>query len=248
MALTMDHVQGVVRGRVSRRTMPDGDRSEFPLSDGDVVAIGRGAECGIRFGHAPVQDREVPRHCGWLVVANGRILVHAADRPAPSSDAAHVRRPLIVTPDRGSPRALADGEVWGPDAEIFTVSITGAHVWELDVVNFRDRAPEPGLPGDLPTVTQRVDLPDDLWTVLRAYALPVQRGERYPATHEQVARTVHWTKTTVRRRLERIYDEFYLRRMELPDVLDMRIQVVEAAMSHGLIPRDLGGNGDAASS
>ncbi|NLA36548.1 MAG: hypothetical protein GX868_12825 [Actinobacteria bacterium] len=223
---------------MSLRADPDSDRLSLPLRDNDVLAFGRGVDCALRFGHAPVRDRALLHVCGWLVVANGRIIVQAADHLRGAvEDPSVIHRPLVVTPDLGQPRYLASGELWGPNAEIFTVTARGEHSWSLDVVNFRDLATDLDGAAQLPSVLHRVELDDELWTVLAAYAEPVRRGERMPATHDQVAAAINWNRMTARRRLERIYDEFYLRRIEMPDVSDMRVKVVEAAMSHGLLGR-----------
>lgn len=229
----------VERGRVSLRADPDSDRLSISLFDGDVITFGRGVDCELRFGHAPVIDRSLSRRCGALVVANGRIAVQAAERVSSDCDAATIRRPVTVKVDNGPSRPLASGEIWGPNAEIFTVSVCGESTWLLDVVNFRDGGFTPLTTGDPPSVMPRVELTDELWQVLRAYAEPMLRGERFPATHEQVAERINWNRMTARRRLERIYDEFYLRRIDMPDVADMRIKVVEAALSHGLLDDDV---------
>jgi len=236
----VNRVIGTERGRISLRSDPDSERADLLVYDDSVLSFGRGADCDIRFAHAPVQDREVPRRCGWIVVANGRIVVQVPDRDRRAAVTATdrdvtVRRPVVVVPDDAPARALSDGEVWGPSSEIFTISVSGSRTWDLDVINFRDPVTSSGPASDLPTVQHRLELSGELWTVLHAYAEPVLRGERFPATHDQVAKQVHWNKMTVRRRLERIYDEFYLRRIEMPDVADMRIKVVEAAMNHGLL-------------
>lgn len=228
------------RGRVSLRADPDSDRSDVTLHDGDVLAFGRGVDCAVRFGHAPVQDREVGRRCGWLVVANGRVVVQAADEvlAATGRTSSEGFRPIVVAPRLGPARTLEPGEMWAPADEIFTVQIAGRNPWELDVVNFRDIGTSGTTDGsDRPTVKPRVELTEELWQVLRAYGGPMQRGGRFPATHEEVARLINWNKMTARRRLERIYDEFYLRRIDMPDVSDMRIKVVEGALTHGLLPR-----------
>lgn len=238
MLYAMSGGTGLERGRVSLRADPDSDRLSLPLHDGDVAAFGRGVDCALRFGHAPVRDRALLHVCGWLLVAHGRIIVQAAEHPvANGTDPSVIHRPLVVTPDLGQPRYLSSGELWGPNAEIFTVTATGEQSWSLDVVNFRDigSASQRGAPP--PSVVHRVELDDELWAVLEAYAEPVRRGERMPATHDQVAAAINWNRMTARRRLERIYDEFYLRRIEMPDVADMRVKVVEAALSHGLLAR-----------
>ena len=59
---------------------PHGTES-FLLRDGDVVGFGRGVECPIRFGYAPIQDDVVPRLAGQLVVANQRVFVEGVDAP-----------------------------------------------------------------------------------------------------------------------------------------------------------------------
>lgn len=207
------------------------------LHDGAVLAFGRGKCCDIRFGHAPIQDREVGRLCGWLVVAHGRVAVHAApdDRPSPTHKG-DAFRPVVVHPRCGVHRAVMPGEMWAPTAGIFTVRVHGAQLWELDVVNFQDVPPPPWSSDDPPTVMPRVELSAELWDVLRAYAEPIQRGGRSPATHEEVAQRINWNKMTARRRLEKIYDEFDLHRLEMPEVDDMRVKVVEAAIRHGLLP------------
>lgn len=229
---------GVERGRVSVRAAPSSDRATTILFDGTVLAFGRGAQCDIRFGHAPIQDREVPRLCGWLVVAHGRVAVHAADAdiPAPARDGDGFR-PVVVQPRCGPQRVVRPGEIWAPADAIFTVRVQGGEVRELDVVNFRGPSPAAwSSDDDPPTVQPRVELTDELWAVLRAYAEPMQRGGRAPATHDEVAQRINWNKMTARRRLEKIYDEFYLHRLEMPDVDDMRVKVVEAALHHGLLP------------
>lgn len=236
--LPMPEDAPIERGRISVRAEPVSERVTTTLFDGSVLSIGRGAQCDIRFGHAPIQDREVPRLCGWLVVAHGRVAVHASDADLPSPRGqGDGFRPMVVQPRRGPSRAVMPGEIWAPADSIFTVRVHGADVWELDVVNFHGLSPSAwGSEDDPPTVKPRVDLTDELWAVLRAYAEPMQRGGRAPATHDEVAQRINWNRMTARRRLEKIYDEFYLHRLEMPDLDDMRVKVVEAALHHGLLP------------
>jgi len=229
------------RGRVSLRVAPDSERASLALHDGTVAAFGRGVDCPIRFGHAPIQDRGVPRLCGWLIVANGRIIVHASEdggEHRPGSGTETEFRPLLVTPRSGPPRTVSPGEAWAPADEIFTVNVVGTSTWELNVVNRRDPIrPQEVASSDRPTVKPFVDLSDELWSVLQAYGEPMRFGKSVPASHEEVAERTNDNPRTVRRHLETIYDEFYLRRIDMPDVADLRIKVVQGALNHGLLGR-----------
>src|SRR5271156_1687914 len=51
------------------------------LCDGETATFGRGAECRIRFGYAPVPDQGVPRVAGSLVAVNRRIFIESALQP-----------------------------------------------------------------------------------------------------------------------------------------------------------------------
>lgn len=222
------------RGTVRVRLDTDSERTQHRLSDDDVVAFGRSAECPIRFGHLPVEDRSVPGRVGVFVTANHRIWVQA-DRSE-----THVLRPLRIRTAQGETQ-LAPGWGLSPADEHFTVIVTGERDWELDVTLLAAPLLAAGRGrSDEPTIDPRPQLEEKLWQALEAYAAPVLAGKRLPATHDQVAATIHYSRMETRRRLEAIHDEFYFRRLWMPDVTDTRIKVVEAAIFHNLLPRRTG--------
>lgn len=224
------------RGRVSLRLDPDADeRVSVVLHDDTVVPFGRGADCAVRFGHGPTRDGEVRRIAGWFVVAHGRVLVEAAPTTTGATGGADVvTRPLLLRTASRPDAPILPGWACAPPDRSFTVVVAGNQEWELDVVV---EAGEWGQAGgsDAPTGYQRIDLSDEQWLILRAYARPVLEGQRMPATHDDVAREVHYARPTVRRRLDTIHDRFEVCGVRMPDVPDSRVKVVEGAINHGLL-------------
>jgi hypothetical protein len=232
------------RGRLSYRVGSEqAERCEIALEDDSTVSFGRGDQCDIRIGHAPIRDVEVPRVAGWLVVAHGRVIVEAAPMPQLSEvrsdqgEAQAVRRALQVSASGGPPVPIAAGSAYSPAVSVFTVEVTGAtQTWELDIVarSLADDlsgtdAFEPHTHGVV------IDLTDEQREVLLAYAEPVLAGGVEPATHDQVAARVYMSRSQVRRHLERLSDEFYDKRLWSPESGDTRVRVVEAARHNHLL-------------
>ena len=95
------------------------------LSLGDVVAFGRGSECGIRFGYAPRPDHDVPRIAGHFLIMNARLFIES------SSTIGH--RALEVRTSNRTVQ-IPIGEGYSPRDTRFDVLIRGAAApWKLGV-------------------------------------------------------------------------------------------------------------------
>lgn len=199
------------------------------LRDGDVARFGRGAECEIRFGYAPRPDRGLPRVAGRLVAANGRVFVESSGDPS--------HRALSIRAEGGTIASIGVGEAHSPRESRFEVLVPGDGApWCLTVTT---RDPEaPGAAGDSvdpPTVHYELRLTPLQERVLAAYAEPIRRGAREPATHQQVAAELHYHRNTVRDALYEIYNKMFEAQIPMPDMSDKRFAVVEAARAHGLL-------------
>jgi len=199
------------------------------LRDGDCVSFGRGGECDVRFGYAPLADRGVPRRAGSLVAANQRVFVESEAEPG--------HRALTLREPDGSVFQLGVGEGHAPRGPRFEVLVPGeSTVWKLSVT-VRDARVRPTAAdrGDLPTYRHELVLTDLQRRVLDAYAEPIRHGRMEPATHREVATVLHYHPNTVREVVYDIWAAMFAAQLPMPDVSDKRVAVVEAARTHGLL-------------
>ena len=174
-----------MRGRASVVVSDGSERESVPLRDGDVVSFGRGSECDLRFGHAPLRDSGVPRLAGWLLVVGGRVCVEAPSMNACGASPV-LRHALRVQAPQGRGQNLEPGSVYAPCGSVFEVLVRGTTEWAIDVAIQEVGRSAAGTHGDSMTVGQSLPLTERQWEILRAYAEPVLRGGVDPATHSQV--------------------------------------------------------------
>lgn len=219
---------GAVERAVVTFPAPHGTDS-VTLRDGDVARFGRGSDCEVRFGYAPRPDQGLPRVAGRLVVANGRVFVES------SGDAAH--RALTIRSAEGTTASVGVGEAHSPRENSFEILVPGDGApWSLTVtVRDTDGTPTSAESVDPPTKHYTLSLTPLQERVLTAYAEPVRRGAREPATHQQVATALSYHTNTVRNALYEIYNKMFEQQIPMPDVTDKRFAVVEAARAHGLL-------------
>jgi hypothetical protein len=201
------------------------------LCDGETATFGRGAECRIRFGYAPVPDQGVPRVAGSLVAVNRRIFIESALQPG--------HRALELRGSGGTTQIPA-GEGFSPREARFDLFVRGEDsVWKLGVtVRTAVEPAEPAEPGrfdDPPTKRFSLDLTESQYAVLAAYCEPPHRGRSEPATHKEVAAALNYHPNTVREILYEIWARMFAQQVPMPDVSDKRVAVVEATRVHGLL-------------
>ncbi len=198
------------------------------LCDGDSALFGRGAECAIRFGYAPIADEGLPRVAGNLLAANRRIFIESAAQPG--------HRALELRSADGT-RQISAGDGFSPRQPHFDVLVRGENdLWKLSVTVRaapRDTAAEQSV--DPPTKRFSLDLSERQFAVLAAYCEPPSRGRSEPATHKEAAATLNYHPNTVREILYEIWARMFELQVPMPDVSDKRVAVVEAARLHGLL-------------
>jgi len=198
------------------------------LCDGDSALFGRGAECQIRFGYAPIPDEGVPRVAGSLLAANHRVFIESATQPG--------HRALELRSADGA-RQISGGEGFSPRDAHFDLLVRGeSSVWKLSVTVRADpQQPTTERSIDPPTKRFSLDLSERQFAVLAAYCEPPSRGRSEPATHKEVAATLNYHPNTVREILYEIWARMFELQVPMPDVSDKRVAVVEAARLHGLL-------------
>jgi len=198
------------------------------LRDGESARFGRGAECEIRFGYAPVPDEGVPRVAGSLLAANRRVFVESTDQPG--------HRTLEIRGPSGTTQIPA-GEGFSPRDSHFDLFVRGENsAWKLAVrVRTSSEPPAAESSADPPTKRLSLELSDKQYAVLAAYCEPPNRGRSEPATHKEVAAALNYHPNTVRETLYEIWALMFELQIPMPDVSDKRIAVVEAARLHGLL-------------
>lgn len=222
---------GVERAVVSFRAVDtSANRRSVRLFDDTTVHFGRSPDCPIRFGHAPVQDVELPRVVGTFIIAGGRVMVerrrdHSQDTP---------QKALRVELPDGPPELIVPGAVYSPPNPTFTLVVSGTYDWMLDVAVRFDNVRTISQ-GDVPTRAVPVELTDQERATLRAYAAPILAGGFEPATHDQAATACGYSRATVRRVLEVLDDKFFAAGLWMPDIADSRIRVVTAARTNLLL-------------
>lgn len=198
------------------------------LCDGDSARFGRGTECQIRFGYAPIPDEGVPRVAGNLVAANRRIFIESAAQPG--------HRALELQTSDGITQITA-GEGFSPRDREFSIFVRGETTpWKLTV---SVRSPTEQLseqyPHDPPTKKFSLNLSEMQYAVLSAYCEPPGRGRSEPATHKEVGAALNYHPNTVREILYEIWARMFAEQVPMLDVSDKRVAVVEAARVHGLL-------------
>jgi len=198
------------------------------LCDGDAVWFGRGAECRIRFGYAPVPDEGVPRVAGSLVAVNRRVFIESATQPG--------HRALELRGNEGTTQ-IAAGEGFSPRDSQFDLLVRGeSSVWKLGVtVRESVDSLTAQRSDDPPTKRFSLDLTESQYAVLAAYCEPPSRGRSEPATHKEVAAALNYHPNTVREILYEIWARMFAQQVPMPDVSDKRVAVVEATRVHGLL-------------
>jgi hypothetical protein len=198
------------------------------LHDGESARFGRGMECEIRFGYAPVSDEGVPRVAGTLLAANRRIFVESANQPG--------RRTIEIRSVSGTDQ-LPAGEGFSPRDSHFDLFVRGENsAWKL-AVRFRTNSESAAAErsADPPTKRLSLELSEKQYAVLAAYCEPPNRGQSEPATHKEAAAALNYHPNTVREILYEIWALMIELQVPMPDVTDKRIAVVEAARLHGLL-------------
>ena len=198
------------------------------LCDGDTASFGRGAECRIRFGYAPVPDEGVPRVAGSLLATHGRIFIESATQPG--HRALELRCTEKVT-------QITAGEGFSPRESQFELLVRGEGTpWKLSVTVRPALEPSAGSRSDDPPTRRfSLDLTESQYAVLAAYCEPPGRTRSEPATHREVAAALNYHPNTVREILYEIWARMFAEQVPMPDVSDKRVAVVEATRVHGLL-------------
>ncbi len=198
------------------------------LCEGETASFGRGAECQIRFGYAPVPDMSVPRVAGSLLAVHGRVFIESATQPG--------HRALELRSD-GNVTQIAAGEGFSPRQNQFELLVRGEGTpWKLSVTVRPDVALSTGeRSDDPPTKRFSLDLTESQYTVLAAYCDPPGRTRSEPATHREVAAALNYHPNTVREILYEIWARMFAEQVPMRDVSDKRVAVVEATRVHGLL-------------
>jgi len=191
--------------------------------------MGRGSECDVRFGYAPVPDEGLPRVAGRLVVAGQRVIVESTTQPG--------HRAMEISTQEGT-RPLGPGEAFSPRDARFEVLVRGDQVWRLGISVRLGTEMAIANGSDPPTRRFALDLTDRQMAVLRAYCEPPGRTRHEPATHKEVAAALNYHPNTVREVLYDIWAQMFAEQVPMPDVSDKRVAVVEAARVHGLLWND----------
>ncbi len=220
-----------VVGRASYSAYRDAPaRVDIEFGNGAVVRFGRGADCAVRFGHAPVSDPRVPRIAGRILVAGGRAMVES---PVRSSKAE--RPALRVTSAGRRPQNLAPGAVYAPPGAMFSVHIAGDHDWVVDVVLRPGSRRVGSTMAGTETLGEPLELSARDLAIISAYAQPILVGGLEPGTHAEVGRAVGLSVSTARRSVDVLLDRFYGAGLRVHDSTDGRLALVHAAIDHGLL-------------
>ncbi len=218
-------------GRVSYSTHRDSAvRAEVEFQNGEVLRFGRGADCEVRFGHAPVRDQRVPRMAGRILVVGERAVVESPERATKAE-----RASLRLTCLGYQPQNIAPGAAYAPPGRIFSVHVAGELDWVLDVVLRSHPGGLSSVSDDTSTAGEVLELSSRDMAVLLAYSRPLLRGGLEPATHSEAGRAVGVSFSTARRSVDTLLDRFYAAGLRIPDARDSRIALVHAAIDHGLL-------------
>lgn len=218
----------VVEGRAAVTFPAPHGTESVVLRDGDVAAFGRGGDCVVRFGFAPIADVGVPRVAGRFVVAGGRVFIESGDTAG--------RRSLEITAEGRPPVLLGVGDGFAPSESEFRVTIHGdQQAWPLSMVVRRDM-PDAGRSGwEPPTRNFELRLTEMQTRVVSAYLEPLRRGHLEPATHREVAKALSYHPNSAREALYDVWAKLFAAGIPMPDVADKRVAVVEAVRLHRLL-------------
>jgi hypothetical protein len=218
---------GDVTGRAAvTYTAPHGAES-CVLSDGDVTAFGRGADCLVRFGYAPQADIGVPRVAGRFIVAGRRVFVESTDGVG--------RRSLEISIPGRPPVLVAVGDGFAPSEPEFRVTVHGERqAWTMSVVVRRDVDVQGGS-GEPPTRHFQLQLTDMQRRVVAAYMEPLRNGRLEPATHREAAAALSYHPNSAREALYEVWSRIFAAGIPMPDVSEKRVAVVEAVRLHRLL-------------
>lgn len=212
---------------VARYIAPHGPEAAV-LHAGDVVPFGRGGDCTLRFAFAPTADHGVPRVAGWLVVANNRIIVEAAEsRSGRSLQLVSAGRP---------PMLLGCGEAFAPSGHQFTVIVHGEQAtWPIHITVVDAARTRVQTIGGEPTRRFHLQLTETQHAVISAYVEPMRRGRFEPATHREVADQLSYHPNSVREVLYEVWATLLGAGIPMPDISDKRVAVSEAVLLHQLL-------------
>jgi hypothetical protein len=221
----------VVEGRAAVTFPAPHGTESVVLRDGEVAEFGRGGECGVRFGYAPLADVGVPRVAGRFVVASARVFVESVDVAG--------RRSLEIVTVGRPPLLLGVGDGFAPSEPEFRVMVHGEQqAWALSVVVRRD-TPDASRSGwEPPTRSFELQLTDMQRRVVGAYIEPLHHGRMEPATHREVASALSYHPNSAREALYEVWAKLFAAGIPMPDVSDKRVAVVEAVRLHRLLGRD----------
>ena len=197
------------------------------LRDGESARFGRGAECEIRFGYAPIPDQGVPRVAGNLPRDKSTGL--RRKRGPTWASHAQIRGPSGTT-------QIPAGEGFSPRDSHFDLFVRGENsAWKLAVrIRTSNQPAAAESSTDPPTKRLSLELTEKQHAVLAAIQ-PPNRGRSEPATHKEVAAALNSDPNTVRESLYEIWALMFELQVPMPDVSDKRIAVVGAARLHGLL-------------
>jgi hypothetical protein len=220
-----------VDGRVAVTFPAPHGTESLVLHDGDVAHFGRGGDCGVRFGYAPIADVGVPRVAGRFVVAAERVFVESVDVTG--------RRSLEIIAAGRPPVLLGIGDGFAPSENEFRVTVHGEQrAWVLSVVVRREVSDANRSGWEPPTRSFELRLTETQQRVVAAYVEPLRNGRMEPATHREVATALSYHPNSAREALYEVWARMFAAGIPMPDVSDKRVAVVEAVRLHRLLARD----------
>lgn len=221
----------VVEGRAAVTFPAPHGAESLVLRDGEVAAFGRGGNCEIRFGYAPIVDVGVPRVAGRFVVAGERVFVESVDVTG--------RRSLEITAPGRPPVLLGVGDGFAPSESEFRVVVHGEQQsWPLSVAVRRDVANPGQAAWGPPTRSFELRFTEMQRRVIAAYMAPLRQGRLEPATHREVGIALSYHPNSAREALYEVWAKLFAAGIPMPDVKEKRVAVVEAVRLHRLLDLD----------
>jgi hypothetical protein len=207
---------------------PDGtEAARITAAAGPLVPFGRGGNCTIRFGHAPRPDLRLARRAGTFVITADRIAVESSRQPD--------HAPLQIRAPGRPPVEISGGEIYAPSGVEFEVVARGDRLWTM-TVRVRRFGPVPTTDTEPPTDRYALELSRHEQDVLAAYVAPQRAGLLEPATHAQVAESLHYSSTKVRFDLYSIWAKLVAAGVPVPDLTDKRLAVGRAVLMNNILP------------
>jgi hypothetical protein len=192
-----------------------------------AVPFGRGSQCTIRFGHAPMPDLRLARHAGTFLIAGDRLVIESAPLPQ--------NAPLRICVAGRPPLELPPGEAHGPAAIDYDLVVRGEQEWRLHVRTRIRQSPAPAASAaDPPTERRPLKLSPHERKVLDAYVAPLRQGRLEPSTHAEVAERLSYSINKTRRDLYGIWQQMVTCGVAVPDYGDKRVAVAHAALTNHL--------------